>query len=78
MRLDSPLGAGNRSPEGALHTPAFWWGVQATPSLRGDTRIPPLVPGLSNKAMAGGRGPVGVTGSQEPMRGRRAHGRCQI
>lgn len=74
MRLDSPLGAGSRSPEGALHTPAFCWGVQATPSSRGDTRIPPFVPGLSNKAMAGAaRGPMGVTGSQEPVHGHCAH-----
>ena len=35
--------------------------------------MPPLVPGLSNRAVAGGaRGPTGVTGSQEPARGRRA------
>ena len=60
MHRDSPLGAGSRSPEAALHTPAFRWGVQATLSLRGHTRMPPLVPGLSNRAVAGGaRGPTG-------------------
>ena len=68
MHLESPLGTRSRSPEGALHTPAFWWGCRPPCPRRGTH-----VTGPSNKAVAGGaRGPLGVTGSQEPLGGRHA------